>query len=207
MNLYHEHSRALQDRFDTRRLADRLAERCLRAAFTRRGPRVHREPQMFFLATADAAGQPDCSYKGGRRASCASLAAELAFPSYDGNGMFRSLGNVLRQPGVGLLFLDFEQPRRLRVNGRRRSCRRPAAGEFDGRAARGARAAPSRSSPTARATSTACSWSRPRPTRRGRGTSRPSRAGSSTSRTSCPRTRRVDRRRADTSSLIYSGLE
>jgi predicted pyridoxine 5'-phosphate oxidase superfamily flavin-nucleotide-binding protein len=42
----------------------------------------------------------------------------LAFPSYDGNGMFKSLGNILVNPHVGLLFVDFESPRRLRVNGR-----------------------------------------------------------------------------------------
>jgi predicted pyridoxine 5'-phosphate oxidase superfamily flavin-nucleotide-binding protein len=43
--------------------------------------------------------------------------AEIAFPSYDGNGMFRSLGNLRVNPAVGLLFLDFEQPRRLRLLG------------------------------------------------------------------------------------------
>jgi predicted pyridoxine 5'-phosphate oxidase superfamily flavin-nucleotide-binding protein len=74
---------------------------------------------MFFLATADADGQPDCSYKGGLpRFVRVTAPSELAFPSYDGNGMFRSLGNVLVNPRVGLLFIDFEQPRRLRVNGR-----------------------------------------------------------------------------------------
>ncbi len=41
----------------------------------------------------------------------------LAFPDYDGNGMFKSLGNVLANPAVGILFIDFESPRRLRVNG------------------------------------------------------------------------------------------
>jgi uncharacterized protein len=42
----------------------------------------------------------------------------VAFPSYDGNGMFKSLGNILVNPHVGLLFVDFENPKRLRVNGR-----------------------------------------------------------------------------------------
>jgi hypothetical protein len=41
----------------------------------------------------------------------------LAFPDYDGNGMFRSLGNILVNPQVGLLFVSFEQPDRLRLNG------------------------------------------------------------------------------------------
>ena len=52
------------------------------------------------------------------RASCASLDERtLAFPSYDGNGMYLSLGNLLRNPQVGLLFIDFASPKRLRVNG------------------------------------------------------------------------------------------
>ena len=73
---------------------------------------------MFFLATADASGQPDCSYKGGLPGFVRVTGpSEIAFPSYDGNGMFRSLGNVRVNPAVGLLFLDFEQPRRLRVLG------------------------------------------------------------------------------------------
>jgi hypothetical protein len=73
---------------------------------------------MFFLATADAAGAPDCSYKGGDPGFVRVLDdTTLAFPSYDGNGMFRSLGNVSVNPQVGLLFIDWERPRRLRVSG------------------------------------------------------------------------------------------
>ncbi len=73
---------------------------------------------MFFLATADAGGAPDCSYKGGRPGFVRVVGpSEIAFPSYDGNGMFKSLGNVLSNPQVGLLFIDFESPKRLRVNG------------------------------------------------------------------------------------------
>ena len=73
---------------------------------------------MFFLATADADGWPDCSYKGGEPGFVQVVADDtLAFPSYDGNGMFRSLGNVLVNPKVGLLFIDFERPNRMRVNG------------------------------------------------------------------------------------------
>ena len=45
-------------------------------------------------------------------------ATTLAWGDYDGNGQFRSLGNLLVNPHVGLLFVDFAQPRRLRVNGR-----------------------------------------------------------------------------------------
>jgi predicted pyridoxine 5'-phosphate oxidase superfamily flavin-nucleotide-binding protein len=115
---YHHGARELQDRFDTRRLADRLAERLSRAEFSAEDKAFIETRSMFFLATADVAGRPDCSYKGGLPGFVRVTAPfELAFPSYDGNGMFRSLGNVRVNAAVGLLFLDFEQPRRLRVNG------------------------------------------------------------------------------------------
>jgi predicted pyridoxine 5'-phosphate oxidase superfamily flavin-nucleotide-binding protein len=115
---YHEGMRRMQDRFDTRRLADRLTERLSRAEFSAEDKAFIETRCMFFIATADTSGRPDCSYKGGLPGFVrVSGPSELAFPSYDGNGMFRSLGNVSANPAVGLLFLDFEQPRRLRVNG------------------------------------------------------------------------------------------
>jgi predicted pyridoxine 5'-phosphate oxidase superfamily flavin-nucleotide-binding protein len=118
MSAYHDGMRELQDRFQTRALADRLDERLGREAFTAEDKAFIESRNMFFLATADEAGQPDCSYKGGLPGFVrVTGASELAFPSYDGNGMFRSLGNLRSNPHVGLLFLDFEKPRRLRVNG------------------------------------------------------------------------------------------
>lgn len=115
---YHDGMRRLQDRFDTRRLADRLDEHLGRTAFTE-GDRAFIESRtLFFLATADAQGRPDCSYKGGQPGFVRVVADDvLEFPSYDGNGQFRSLGNVGVNAAVGLLFIDFESPRRLRVNG------------------------------------------------------------------------------------------
>jgi hypothetical protein len=118
-DVYHEGMRRLQDRFDTRRLADRLDEKLGRAAFTDEDRAFIESSRLFFLATADAQGQPDCSYKGGDPGFVRVTGEnELAFPSYDGNGMFRSLGNVTVNPAVALLFIDFERPNRLRVNGR-----------------------------------------------------------------------------------------
>jgi predicted pyridoxine 5'-phosphate oxidase superfamily flavin-nucleotide-binding protein len=115
---YHDGMRRLQDRYDTRRLADRLDERLGRGAFTAEDRVFIESRPFFFLATADAHGRPDCSYKGGAPGFVRVVAEnELAFPSYDGNGMFRSLGNLQVNAGVGLLFIDFESPRRLRVNG------------------------------------------------------------------------------------------
>ena len=115
---YHAGMRELQDRFDTRRLADRLDERLGRCTF-RQEDRVFIESSaLFFLATADGEGRPDCSYKGGHPGFVRVVGPdELEFPSYDGNGQFRSLGNLLANPAVALLFIDFESPRRLRVNG------------------------------------------------------------------------------------------
>ena len=73
---------------------------------------------MFFLATADEHGMPQCSYKGGEPGFVRVVDERtLAFPSYDGNGMYLSMGNLLRNPQVGLLFIDFTSPKRLRVNG------------------------------------------------------------------------------------------
>ena len=116
---YHAGMRRLQDRFDTRRLADRLDEKLGRTAFTAEDRQFIESRSLFFLATADAEGRPDCSYKGGAPGFVRVTGDdELAFPSYDGNGMFRSLGNVLANPAVALLFIDFERPNRLRVNGR-----------------------------------------------------------------------------------------
>ena len=116
---YHAGSRHWQDRFDSRRLADRLAEKLSRPELTADDCAFIARQPLFFLASTDAAGQPDVSYKGGAPGFVHALDARtLAFPSYDGNGMFRSLGNLLQNERVGLLFIDFEQPQRLRVLGR-----------------------------------------------------------------------------------------
>ena len=116
--MYHDGNRSLQDLFDSRLIADRLVEVLHRTRFSGEDREFVESRAMFFLATADADGWPDCSYKGGRPGFVRVIAEDtLAFPSYDGNGMFKSLGNVLRNPRVGLLFMDFEKPKRLRVNG------------------------------------------------------------------------------------------
>ena len=116
--LYHPGNRRLQDSFDTRRLADRLEEVKVRD-FIDDGDRAFIESlDMFFLATADTEGRPNCSYKGGDPGFVRVLDERtLAFPGYDGNGMFVSLGNALVNPEVGLLFICFERRRRLRLNG------------------------------------------------------------------------------------------
>ena len=117
-DFYHSGSRRLQDEFESRRISDRLAG-FNRTAFTADDKAFIESTIYFFIATADAEGRPDCSFKGGAPGFVRVIAAnELAFPDYDGNGMFKSLGNVLVNPNVGLLFIAMHgHPRRLRVNG------------------------------------------------------------------------------------------
>lgn len=117
-NLFHNGNRQLQDQFDSRRIADRL-ESFARNAFTADDKAFIESLPYCFLATADAEGRPDCSFKGGSPGFVRVTASnELAFPDYDGNGMFKSLGNILVNANVGLLFIAMHgQPRRLRVNG------------------------------------------------------------------------------------------
>jgi uncharacterized protein len=118
---YHAGSRALQDRFDTRRLADRLDEKFLTRPLIDADDRAFiGRMDMFFLATADADGRPQCSYKGGDPGFVRVLGERtVAFPNYDGNGMYLSIGNLLQNPHVGMLFIDFvsARPSRLRLNG------------------------------------------------------------------------------------------
>jgi predicted pyridoxine 5'-phosphate oxidase superfamily flavin-nucleotide-binding protein len=115
---YHEGHRQLQDRFDTRRLADRIDERLVDATIDADDKAFIESLDMFFLATADDRGYPNCSYKGGEPGFVRVLDEHtVAFPNYDGNGMYLSTGNVLINPNVGMLFIDFERGRRLRING------------------------------------------------------------------------------------------
>jgi predicted pyridoxine 5'-phosphate oxidase superfamily flavin-nucleotide-binding protein len=118
---YHDGSRRLQDRFDTRKLADRIDEKFVqRRVIDADDKEFIERMDMFFLATADAEGHPQCSYKGGDPGFVRVLDEKtVAFPNYDGNGMYLSMGNLLVNPNVGMLFIDFtsERPSRLRLNG------------------------------------------------------------------------------------------
>ena len=118
-NMYHDGNRRLQDQFGSRRISDRLEEKLTRTQFTSDDKAFIESAPYFFLATADAGGRPDCSYKGGMPGFVRVVGpSELAFPDYDGNGMFKSLGNILVNPSVGILFIAMHgKPQRLRVNG------------------------------------------------------------------------------------------
>ncbi len=100
------------------RLADRLEQVTCRTRITPEDRAFIESRDMFFLATADAAGRPNCSYKGGDPGFVRVIdETTIVFPNYDGNGMFLSFGNATVNPHVGLLFIDFESPKRLRLNG------------------------------------------------------------------------------------------
>ncbi len=117
--MYHDGNRRLQDQFNSRRISDRLEEKLTRTQFTPNDKAFIESVPYFFLATADAQGRPDCSYKGGAPGFVRITGpSELAFPDYDGNGMFKSLGNILVNSSTGLLFIAMHgKPQRLRVNG------------------------------------------------------------------------------------------
>ncbi len=123
-DFFHDGNRALQDEFDSGRIARRL-ESFVRTEFSDPDREFIESSIFFFLATADAEGRPDCSYRGGPAGFVRVTGpSELTFPDYDGNGMFRSLGNVTVNPHVGLLFIAMNgRPHRLRVNGTARVCR------------------------------------------------------------------------------------
>jgi predicted pyridoxine 5'-phosphate oxidase superfamily flavin-nucleotide-binding protein len=117
-DLFHDGNRLLQDRFDTRRLADRIDDKLVTDTISA-GDRAFIETRdMFFLASSDENGHPTCSYKGGDPGFVHVVDERtIAFPNYDGNGMYLSMGNILRHPAVGLLFIDFENPSRVRLEG------------------------------------------------------------------------------------------
>jgi len=132
--LYGPGARLLQDRFDSRRIADRLEEINLAHGFSEAHREIIETAPMFFLATADREGRPDVSYKGGMPGFVRVTGpGELAFPDYNGNGMFRSLGAILENPNVGLLFIGWsDKPKRLRILGRASLDERdPLTAEFD----------------------------------------------------------------------------
>ena len=114
-NEYHAGSRLVQDRMGSRKLADRIGHALTFSTVDRA---LIEQCFFFLLATADAEGQPDVSYKGGLPGFVRVTGDNtLAFPDYDGNGQFRSLGNIHVNPRVSIIFLDFQRQRRLRVKG------------------------------------------------------------------------------------------
>ena len=116
--LFGENHRALQDQFDTRRIADRIEMIAAKTELDEQATGFISSRDMFFLSTINSVGQPTVSYKGGEPGFVRVLDPKtIVFPSYDGNGMFLSMGNIALTRLVGLLFIDFETPHRVRVQG------------------------------------------------------------------------------------------
>jgi predicted pyridoxine 5'-phosphate oxidase superfamily flavin-nucleotide-binding protein len=135
MTFYHDGQRSIQARFASAELATRLEQVTHRTTLTPEDATFVSSATFFFLATADANGNPDCSYKGGAPGFVRVASPDLLiFPDYDGNGMFRSLGNIQVNPSVGLLFIALNAAaKKLRINGRAElSFDDPMISEFSG---------------------------------------------------------------------------
>ena len=116
--IYLDEHRLIQDKLGTRKLADRQEELIVHNVFTEDEIEFISTRDMFFLSTLNSRNEPTVSYKGGPVGFVVVENNELLFPSYDGNGMYLSVGNLANHHNVGLLFIDFEVPRRLRVQGK-----------------------------------------------------------------------------------------
>ncbi len=124
MPMFHEGNRQLQDRYGGRAVADRIVDMVETSEFTDEFRDFVEAVPFFFLATS-AGDNTDCSFKGGAPGFVRVIApSQLVFPDYDGNRMYKSLGNIVKNPNVGLLFMRFgaeegqgELYLRLRVNG------------------------------------------------------------------------------------------
>ncbi len=126
--MYGDGARSLQDQFESRRLADRVADVAIHGALTDDDIAFVRAQSTVWIATVDADGWPDVSYKGGDvRFVAVNGPTELRIPSYDGNGMMRTMGNIADTGKVALLFIDTDRPWRVRVHGTAQIVTDPAA--------------------------------------------------------------------------------
>jgi predicted pyridoxine 5'-phosphate oxidase superfamily flavin-nucleotide-binding protein len=117
--LFGDIHRAMQMAFDTRALADRIEAIAVKPEIDNDAKAFIESREMFFLSTIDHMGRPTVSYKGGMSGFVRVLDANtLLFPSYDGNGMYLSMGNISGNAEIGMLFIDFEKPYRLRAQGK-----------------------------------------------------------------------------------------
>jgi predicted pyridoxine 5'-phosphate oxidase superfamily flavin-nucleotide-binding protein len=115
---YTDVQRAMQEQFQTTKMADLLQQVIVHPEVQEAERAFIESRDMFFLATVDPQGQPTCSYKGGDPGFVKVVDPQtIVFPIYDGNGMFLSLGNLIATAKIGMLFIDFETPHRLRVQG------------------------------------------------------------------------------------------
>ena len=117
-HIYGEQHRLLQQGFGTTKLADKENELIVLPEIPEEHKSFIESRDMFFLTSIDHRGYPTCSYKGGTPGFVRVIDNKtIAFPSYNGNGMFLSLGNINTNNKIGMLFIDFETPHRVRVHG------------------------------------------------------------------------------------------
>jgi len=116
-SFYGDEQRALQDQFDSRTLADTLEAVIVQPSIDDEAKAFIESRAFFFLSTVNHEGHPTVSHKGGAPGFVRVLdGTTLVFPSYDGNGMFLSMGNIAGDGRIGLLFIDFDTPQRVRVH-------------------------------------------------------------------------------------------
>src|SRR5438067_738324 len=117
-SMYHDGQRQLQEEFDTKRLADLMEAQIVHDTLNEKQKAFIESADMFFLATSDEQGRPSCSYKGGEPGFVHAIDDRtIIVPNYDGNGMYISWGNVLKNPNVAMLFIDFMNGKRMRIQG------------------------------------------------------------------------------------------
>jgi hypothetical protein len=112
--------RRLQELLGTRARAEQFVDRQVLDHLNGRMRDFVARQEMMFVATSDARGACDSTLRAGPAGFVAVLDAHrLAWPEYRGNGVMASRGNILENPHVGLLFVDFLQDVvGLHVNGR-----------------------------------------------------------------------------------------
>ena len=116
-SFYGSAHRVLQDQFDSRAVADVLEAVIVKAEIDDEAKQFIESRAFFFLSTVNEDGHPTVSHKGGAAGFVRVIdASTIVFPSYDGNGMFLSMGNIANDGRIGLLFMDFERPHRVRAH-------------------------------------------------------------------------------------------
>lgn len=124
MTMFHDGNRTLQDRYGGRAVADKIVE-MVEADEINDDFKAFIEAVPFFFLATSAEGNTDCSFKGGAPGFVRVTGPKtLVFPDYDGNRMYKSLGNILANPNVGMLFMKFGAEEgqgalflRVRING------------------------------------------------------------------------------------------
>ena len=116
MTTYTKAQREVQEQLATTSLADGMEQTIVRPDLDAAAVEFIQSRDFFFLSTVSGAGEPTVSHKGGA-VGCVNVldARTLVFPAYDGNGMQLSLGNIVDTGKIGLLFMDFMTPHRVRV--------------------------------------------------------------------------------------------